>query len=282
MICNLYDATFGHDVCSTAWKTPAQVRYVRNQPRFDGVTLFTDGFVVNGQAEKVESRVKLGWLHEPPELIPSVYQDAVQAADQFDRVLTYHPALLGLDRFTFMPYAGVWIERADWGLPDKTKLVSMLLGNKFTTSGHVMRHRIAVALEGLPVDFYGVRGAPTDYSIRTKLRVLRPYAFSIVGEAQRLDNLFTEWLLDCFAVGTVPVFWGCPNVGDFFNPAGILSFETPQACAQIVAGLSLELYQSMLPAVADNLRRVEPYAVAEDWLYANVLKAYDEKGEYHD
>lgn len=271
---NLFDATFGHDVCSTAWKTPAEVHYMRGQPVFNGVTLFTDGFVVNGMVERVLSWVKLGWLHEPPELIPGVYADAVRAASQFESVLTYHPALLERRGFQFMPYAGVWIEHGDWGLARKERLCSMLVGSKLATSGHRLRQACADALEGR-VDFFGARGEPTGYSPATKLRVNSTYAFSVVTETQMLDNLFTEWLLDCFAVGTIPVYAGAPNVGEFFDARGVLAFETPEQCAELVAGLSWDLYETLKPYAAANLARLPEYAVAEDWMYAHVLKAYD-------
>lgn len=274
MLVNLFDATFGHDICSTAWKTPQHVQYVRGREHFDGVTLFTDGFVVDGTAAAVQSSVKLGWLHEPPDLIPGVYRRAAQVADDFDRILTYHPALLDLAGFEFTPYAGVWLEREHWGLHPKSGLCSLLIGHKDATSGHRLRRACADALVG-QVDFYGARGLPTDYSMATKLRVNAPYAFSVVTETQRLDNLFTEWLLDCFAVGTIPVYAGAPNVGRYFNAAGVLSFETAAECVEIVRGLSWELYEALLPAAADNLARVEEYAVAEDWMYTHVLQGYD-------
>lgn len=273
MIVNLFDNTFRHDICSTAFAIPAQVEYVRDLTAFDGVTLFTDGYTDRPEANQVTSRVKLGWLHEPPELIPELYARAAQNAGRFDGVLTYDAELLKLPGFHFMPYAGVWVDRRHWGLPRKLALCSQLVGAKTATSGHRIRH--AIAALGLPVQQYGVYGLPVDYSAETKRRVNQAYYFSIVTETCRADNLFTEWLLDCLALGTVPIFWGCPNVGDFFNPAGILSFETAEQCAEIVSGLSAGLWHSLLPAIRDNLRRVEQYAVAEDWLYAHVLKAYD-------
>jgi len=84
--------------------------------------------------------------------------------------------------------------------------------------------------------------------------------------------LFTEILLDCFTVGTIPIFWGAPNIERFFNPDGILSFETVEECRTIVSNLSWELYHSRSKAIADNLRRVSEYAITEDWIYNHVLK----------
>lgn len=273
MIVNLFDNTFRHDVCSTAFAVPAHFSYVRDQYRHDGVTLFVDGFTDWASSDHARSPVRLGWLHEPRCLIPELYERAPANASRFDAVLTYDAELLRLPGFRFMPYGGVWIERRHWGIGRKSALCSQLVGAKTATPGHQMRHRVA-ALGMFPQQF-GVYGQAVDYSAETKRRVNQPYYFTIVTETCRSENLFTEWLLDCFAVGTVPIFWGCPNVGEFFDPAGILSFETAEQCAELVAGLSVGLYHAMLPAIRHNLRMVEQYSVAEDWLYANVLKAYD-------
>ena len=35
-------------------------------------------------------------------------------------------------------------------------------------------------------------------------------------------DYFTEKLLDCFLTRTVPVYWGCPNVANYFDPDGII------------------------------------------------------------
>lgn len=274
MIVNLFDATFGHDVCSTGWATPAQITYTRGQMAHAGVTLYTDGQIYQPPVLTVRSPVKLGWLHEPPELIPDVYRLIDARLPDLNAVLTYHPDLLGRDGFVFMPYAGCWIDRAEWCLQHKTRLCSMLVGAKTATSGHRLRQACAEAVAGR-VDFYGVRGEPTDYSPATKLRVNSTYAFSVVTETQMLGNLFTEWLLDCFAVGTIPVYAGAPNLGEFFDARGVLAFETPEQCAALVAGLSWDLYETLKPYAAANLARLPEYAVAEDWMYAHILKAYD-------
>ena len=37
--------------------------------------------------------------------------------------------------------------------------------------------------------------------------------------------MFTEVLLDCFRVGSIPIFWGCPNIGEYFDVDGMHVFE---------------------------------------------------------
>lgn len=274
MIVNLFDDAFRHDVCSTAWKTPTHVAYVRDQIEFDGVTLFTDGYINLPIVDKVESRYKIGWLHEPECLHPDTYADSLANLHKFAFILTYYAPLLEMAGYRFAPYAGTWIPEDRWGILPKTKLVSMLFGTKMSTEGHRIRPAIADAVDGRVADirFYGARGEPVDYSPETKYRVLADYAFSIVVETCRQDNLFTEILLDCFTVGTVPIFWGAPNVGEFFNAEGVLSFETVEECSYIVESLSFAVYEFMARAITDNFERVRRYAITEDWLYENVLK----------
>ena len=285
MIVNLHDSNFSQSVCSTAYQQPQYIEYVRGLRDFDGVTLFTDEWINNPIVDQVKSKYKIGWLREPYCLHPDTYQAALLNRHKFDFILTYYEPFLSLEPekrasgewaylFKFAPYGGTWVAREEWGIRPKTKLCSMLIGSKMSTEGHRLRHEIADMLERakFPVDFYGNRGLQTDYSQKTKLAVLADYHYSIVTETCREDNLFTEWLLDCFAAGAIPVFWGAPNIGDFFNSEGIASFANLRELLTTLPYLTVENYDVVSGAVEDNLQRMGDYAVTEDWLYLNVLK----------
>lgn len=276
MLVNLFDFNFRQSVCSVAYQTPKHIEYVRDQTDFDGVTLFTDGYINDGSVDRVRSRYKIAWLREPYCLHPDIYEAALGNAHKFDLVLTYYQPFL--DRganFRFCPYGGTWIDRSQWGIKSKSKLCSMLIGSKMSTRGHTIRHEIAdmIALMGYDVDFYGVRGTPVGYGQDTKMQVLADYAFSIVTETCREDNLFTEWLLDCYALGTIPIYWGAPNIDKFFDAVwdfGVL--DQLRHRLDYAAGYAYSLQSGY---VAANLERMQPYAVTEDWLYLNVLKDYE-------
>lgn len=283
MLVNLFDFNFRQSVCSVAYQTPQYIEYVRDRLDFDGVTLFTDGYINDGSVDRVRSRYKIAWLREPYCLHPDIYQAAMFNAPKFDFVLTYYQPFLEMEpeRFRFCPYAGTWIDRQDWGIKPKSKLCSMLIGDKMSTRGHQIRHEIAdmIEREGYDVDFYGSRGTPVGYGQETKLKVLSDYCFSIVTETCREDNLFTEWLLDCFAVGTVPIYWGAPNIDRFFNDDSVLSFETLGECKRRISYVQTyetpRLHARLLTAAYWSLLDMQPYAVTEDWLYLNVLKDFE-------
>jgi len=249
------------------------VRYVRDQMEWDGITLFTDGYINRPVVDQVRSQYKIGWLHEPQCLHPENYENSLANSHKLDFILTYAEELLSLPKYRFAPYGGVWIERQDWGLKPKTKMVSLLSGDKLSTAGHKIRREIADAVlaDNPGIDLYGYGGQPVDYSAATKLKALADYRFAIVTETCRENNLFTEWLLDCFAVGTIPIYWGCPNLGKFFEPSGVLSFADLSDVGSIVTQLSVNLYEYLYPAVIENYREVRHYEITEDWISEHVL-----------
>ena len=62
--------------------------------------------------------------------------------------------------------------------------------------------------------------------INNKLEGLKDHRFSVVIENAKEDYYFTEKILDCFQTKTIPIFYGAPNIGDFFNINGILAVKT--------------------------------------------------------
>lgn len=275
MLVNLFDSNFQHDNFSTAHQDSKHIQYVKQQMDFDGVTLFTDEWINNPIVDEVESKYKIGWLHEPYCLHPDTYENTQLI--KFDFILTYYRPYLEFmpSKFKFCPYGGTWINQKDWGIKPKTKLCSILIGSKMSTEGHRIRHEIAEMIDASGfefVDFYGARGEPIGYGQETKYRVLSDYCFSIVTETCREDNLFTEWLLDCFALGTIPIFWGAPNIHEFFDVKGILQFDTVDRLYKILAGLSMAKWTELIPAAYLNLLKLEDYRITEDWMYQNVLK----------
>lgn len=277
MLVNLFDSNFNGQPCSVAYQESHYIEYVRGQMQFDGVTIFTDEWINNPIVNEVQSRYKVGWLHEPYCLHPLTYETAYINAHKFDFILTYDKSFIEDNpaKFRFAPYAGTWINQRDWGIKPKTKLCSMLIGSKMSTEGHIIRHSIADMIESNGfefVDFYGVRGESVGYGENTKYRVLSNYCFSIVTETCREDNLFTEWLLDCFALGTIPIFWGAPNIHKYFEIDGILQFDTIDRLEKILRRINDIWYTGTLLPAYRNLRHLKWYAVTEDWIYENVLK----------
>jgi predicted nucleic acid-binding Zn ribbon protein len=57
-----------------------------------------------------------------------------------------------------------------------------------------------------------------DYKfIPNKLDGLKDYMFSIVVENSIYPKYYTEKITDCFATGTVPIYYGDKSIGEDFN-----------------------------------------------------------------
>ena len=212
--------------------------------------------------------VKIGMLAEPKAINPAIYQFINFNHDKFYKVFTFDKELIeNCDNVEFYPHGGCWINTEDHKIHQKTKLLSFIISNKIQTSGHRLRHSIVKVLNENNINFsiYGRTINNIDY----KLTALKDYAFSIVIENSKQDYYFSEKLIDSFITGTVPIYWGCPSIGDFFNLDGIIIFNDIDDLLNQINELSLEKYQSMLPAINDNFERAKKYLTSEDWLYSN-------------
>ena len=52
------------------------------------------------------------------------------------------------------------------------------------------------------------------------------YQYSIAIENSRQTHYFTEKLLDCLLTKTIPIYYGCPNIAEYFDTRGWILLET--------------------------------------------------------
>ena len=173
-------------------------------------------------------------------------------------IFTYEQEFLNIDsKFKHFCTSGFWINEPK--LHEKSKIISMISSNKKMCEGHI--HRLEwVNKIGDQVDLYG-RGFN---EIKLKEDGLCDYMFSVAIENSRDDNFFTEKILDCFATGTIPVYYGCPNIDEYFNRDGIINLSEEFE-------VSDEIYYSKMDAIKDNFERVKQWENAEDYIWINYL-----------
>jgi len=261
-------------------RDPDNVRYVNGMKNWDGITVFTDKTF--HLAPQVKSPVKIAWVVEPFDLLPQIYELVVKFEDHFDFIFTYEKTLLDRNpkKYKFLPCDTSGIEIESHKLHKKTKLVSMIYSEKTWLFGHRLRHIIAKSL--IPdmgydkIDFFG-RG--TDAPIELKSEGTNPYMFQIAMENARRENYFADKIYDCFVAGTVPIYWGAPNIGEHFDMRGILTFERPAELKEILLSLDEEKYQSMYDGVKENFERVKYYLRPDDLLYDSIVEQLMLRGD---
>lgn len=204
------------------------------------------------------------WLVESPEITPQFYNFVAQNHAKFKGVMTFKKSLLDIssEKFHFVPGGRCWIKPEDMQIWPKKKLISIIASNKNTTSGHHLRIRTIQRLRN-KMDVFG-RGWN---EIPDKIDGLKDYMFSVAIENTSEDYYFTEKLLDCFMTGTIPIYYGCPSIGKFFNLGGILQANSLQDIESIVANLTEESYKKRLDAVKENFERCKNLLYYEDYMY---------------
>jgi hypothetical protein len=205
--------------------------------------------------DDTHSKRKYAWLLESANICPDVIEDVkrnyLYYVRVYDAIFTHHKDLLKLhSKFKFAPLYGSWI--AEPKLYDKTKLVSMICSNKVMCEGH--QYRLAWAQKF--------------NEIESKEEGLVDYMFSVAIENASYESYFTEKIQDCFATGTIPIYYGSPDIGKFFNPKGIIILTDDFDLSQ----LTEELYYDKLDAVKENLEIVENFLINEDYIYKTYLE----------
>ena len=207
------------------------------------------------------------WLLESKQIIPQYYQWII---DNYEFVTSRVDGIFSCDKelcakypkiFYSLSNAAPWVQ--DRKVHDKTKLVSMIASNKKMCEGHSRRLQFVDKFRD-KLDFYG-RGFN---EISCKEDGLRDYMFSVGIENAVCDIYFTEKLTDCFACGTIPIFYGCKGVTEYFNEDGIIFLDDDFD----LSTLTKDLYYSKIDAIKDNFERSINLPVAEDYLYTEYFK----------
>lgn len=88
--------------------------------------------------------------------------------------------------------------------------------------------------------------------------------YSIAIESSQEDSYFTEKLIDCLVTKTVPVYWGCSNISDFFDTSYWVSIENV-----LMNSYTEEHYWNNIDKISSNFQLARKYC---DNLFARILR----------
>jgi hypothetical protein len=261
------DSNFSHARTSTDIQISKHIIWDRNISLNDDLVIFTDNQMMGAYNYTGK---KIGIIIEPKDINSGIYEWVKDNFNQFDKILTYDKELLDIsDKFKFYPHSGCWIFPDDQKIYPKTKLLSIISSEKRQTIGHNLRHTIVDICKknNIDVDVFGRGYNP----IGNKKYALSDYAYSIVIENSKSNYYFTEKLIDSFVTGTIPIYWGCPLIEDFFNEKGMIIFENEIDFIDKINNLTIERYIKMLPYIQENFDKALNYLMMENWIIENNL-----------
>lgn len=236
------------------------------------VTVFTDKDIMSPFVDTNKSKYKVAFLNECRSIHPFAYDWIVKLEDKFDYIFTHDEDLLKRgDKYIKTMVGSTWISDQDAKVYDKTKLLSHIASNKRWSRGHNLRHLVGQAIQGkFEADFWG--SAYKEFE--NKLDPIKDYCFSITIMNASHKHYFTETLVDTFRCGTVPIFWGCENLSDYFDERGVLRFKTGPELFSILEDLSFEKYKDMLPYIEDNYNTAKQFVNVDNGIAKNIRELF--------
>lgn len=265
-----------HSSCSTM--IPKTFTWTKEQ---QPIQIYIDGGIIQGIKTPYHDH-KYAWICESrfigfaKDVRKKLLTNKEQILSKYKYLFTCDKELCSLDDRIKWTYAGSnlpWCfgRNAECYIPEKTKLVSMICSPKDYSEGHKFRLKIAKELQPY-LDLYGgahgsIRPGEGSGAHRDKKEAIDPYMFSVVIENDSYPGYFTEKITDCFARGTVPIYYGDPEICKYFDCDGIILYTN-----KILDKLSKELYNSMKNAIYNNIKIITEMPMSEDYFYTTYIK----------
>jgi hypothetical protein len=223
--------------------------------------------------------IRIILFHEPYGVlqpVDSLRSWALQYQERYTYLLTYEEYLLQrIPKARFFIAMDTWIP---YYIPGEKKFqVSTVVGGKINDvlEGYAVRRELWRRQDEIkmPKDFYlSGRDRWTDdegQRLGERKEPLFDSMFHIAIENTSIKNFFSEKIVDCFQAKTIPVYYGCTNIENFFNLHGIIVCRNSDDIINVCNGLSPEVAYLMQPAVEENyarslkylgyIRRIEEY-----------------------
>jgi hypothetical protein len=216
------------------------------------------------QSEEDLSPINIIALYEPNEYFGK-HDWVIKNKNLFNAILTWNDKILNnCDNAIYLPFGHTWLQ------PDqyeknyiKEFKIAHLCGTLLKSYGHQMRHEILDRKEEIkiPTKFFHTYGDRHNIERARidKEEILSDSMFAVAIENFAHRGWFSEKILDCFLLKTIPIYWGCSNIGDYFNTNGIIKFESPDDFIYVSNQLTPQYYESKKEFIEENWRLALSY-----------------------
>ena len=134
--------------------------------------------------------------------------------------------------------------------PEKSRCLGWVTSNTQNLQGHRRRLRFLAAIQGkLAFDLWGRGFTP----LADKWDGVAPYAYSFAIENYRNPFYWSEKLADCYLAWSMPIYYGCTRITDYFPAESMIQIEIHEpaaALAKINEAIAGKAWQRNLDAIA--------------------------------
>jgi len=201
------------------------------------VYITADNYTVPSSIFPVRTKIYIQF--EPNVMFPA-REFLLQNWRLFKHVITYDDIILNkVPNAIKYTYGTTWLKQEDYNHIDKSLKkfkISTLVGSKAFAPGHNLRHELYQKQQEFtkfPLTIYrSTRGVQLENISNNpvlpdgnKIHLFREFQFSVTIENSQQINYFTEKLIDCLISKTIPIYWGCPNISEYFDTTGWIIFS---------------------------------------------------------
>lgn len=205
------------------------------------------------------------FIWEPPTTLPDLYRE--KTFKRFKKVYTFNDAFVDNKKFFKFYYPVLRPIREEIINFEDKKLLAFVFSNK---SAVLLDNRDLYPERKALIDFF--ENKPTgefecygkgweelgykNYKGLTpdKIGTLKNFRFTVAYENTKdLPGYITEKIFDAFEAGTVPIYWGAPNITDFIPPNCFIDrrkFNSNEELYEFIKKMDKETYNQYL----DNIR----------------------------
>ena len=217
-------------------------------------SLFVDNIP---QKQEDLSPINILVLTEPNEYF-GMHDWAIENQNMFNVILTQSDKLSNnCSNVLYQPFGHTWFKPDQYNKKHKKEFkIAHLRGNLLKSYGHSMRHEILNRKNELktPTKFF------ESYGDRYNIEEARIGKEEVFGDSQygiAIENFshrgfFTEKILDCLLLKTIPIYWGCSNISDYFDIDGIITFDNVDDLIYKTNQLTEDYYESKKEIIEKN------------------------------
>jgi len=205
------------------------------------------------------------FVHEEPNEYFGHHDWIIQNKDSFSAILTWSDKVLNnCENAIFLPFGSTWLKKEQYEKKYEKKFqVSHVRGNLLKTYGHSLRFEYHDRSNELIIPYKSWEVA----GIREKIETCAEAKCELFGDAQfgvTIENTshrgyFTEKIMELFLFKTIPIYWGCSNIGDFFNIDGIIMIDNIDDAIHKINSLDKDYYNSKKDAIEENYQKALQY-----------------------
>lgn len=218
--------------------------------------------------------IRIVCLWEPQEIM-NLNQEAIHGYNNktYNFIMTHNEELLKIIPKSYLFEVGTtWIW--NYSFPVKEFSVSSLVGSKLMAEGHQLRQKIWYKenkIKNIPTRFFlsgngglGIENYNKNPILGEEKFPLFDSKFHICIENTKRDNWFTEKIIDCFQTKTIPIYYGCPNIGDWFNTNGIIVVNNVNDIIDACNSITDKTYSEKIKFIEENFEKSKNYCTIID------------------